>query len=299
MYIETPESVSQPSMIERLWLDLCVAVGFLTVLPLGSLAVASESNTEDVGVDDVADAGDDEAAARLSTSPVGQGFLVRASAMFPVVGVGIGTVAALALLASFHIGLHPLACALVALATSAIITGGLHEDGLADFFDGIGGGRTPERRLAIMRDSHLGSFGALALVFGVGIRASILTGVFSPDSAALAIIAGATLSRAVLPGLMRWLPPARADGLAASGGSPQPTQIAVATLVAVVTALLTIGFWSAMSALAAAIIAAVIVALVARRFVGGQTGDVLGAAQVVVETSVLAVAAATIGGIGG
>lgn len=296
MYIKTPERVSQPSMIERLWLDLCVAVGFLTVLPLGSLAAPLEERAQDDDEDLTADA---EADAPLSATPTGQGFLVRAAAMFPLVGVGIGTVAALALLAAFHIGLHPLACALVALAASAILTGGLHEDGLADFFDGIGGGRTPERRLAIMRDSHLGSFGALALVFGVGIRASILTGVFSPDTAALIVIAGATLSRAVLPGLMRWLPPARADGLAATAGSPEPTQIAVATLVAMVTALLTVGFWSAMSALAAAIVASVIVGLVARRLIGGRTGDVLGAAQVIVETFVLGAAAATIGGIGG
>lgn len=298
MYMKSPELVSQPSIIERLWQDFCIAVGFLTVLPLASLVVPRPSSGEDEEADEHDDLAKD-AAAPLSTTPIGRGFLVRAAALFPVVGAGIGTVAALSLLASFHIGLHPLACALVALIASAILTGGLHEDGLADFFDGIGGGRTPERRLEIMRDSHLGSFGALALVFGVGIRASILTGVFSPDTAALVVIAGATLSRAVLPGLMRWLPPARADGLAATAGSPEPAQIAVATLLAVVTALLTVGFWSAMSALAAAIVAAVIVGLVARRLVGGQTGDVLGAAQVIVEIAVLAAAAATVGGIGG
>lgn len=296
--MNSPDPVSQPSFVERAWQDVCVAVSFLTILPLASLAYppatpdgeAEEQDDEDASV---------EATAPLSAAQTGQGFLVRASALFPLVGVAIGTVAGLALLASFHIGLHPLACALIALVASAILTGGLHEDGLADFFDGVGGGRTVERRLEIMRDTHLGSFGALSLVFGVGIRASILTGVFSPDTAALVVITGATLSRAVLPGLMRWLPPARADGLAATAGSPGPTQIAIATLLAVVTALLTIGFWPAMSALAAAIIAAVIVALVARRLVGGQTGDVLGATQVIVETAVLGAAAATVGGIGG
>src|SRR5574338_27075 len=93
------------------------------------------------------------------------GFLAAAAGLFPLIGVGIGTCAALALLASFHIGLHPLACAMIALAVAALVSGALHEDGLADFFDGLGGGRTPEQRLAIMGDSRLGSFGGLALVF--------------------------------------------------------------------------------------------------------------------------------------
>ncbi len=292
MYMKPAELVSPPSVIERLWRDLCAAVGFLTVLPLTSLAQVQPSLDDE-------DNDDDETVTSLSAaSAVGQGFLASASALFPLVGIGVGTAAALALLASFHIGLHPLACALLALTTSIILTGGLHEDGLADFFDGIGGGRTLERRLEIMHDSHLGSFGALALVFGVGLRASILTGVFSPDTAALMVIAGATLSRAVLPGLMRWLPPARADGLAAAAGRPEPAHIAVATLIAIVTALATLGFWAAMSAIAAAILAAVIVGVVARRMIGGQTGDALGAAQVIVEIAVLATAAATVGGNG-
>lgn len=286
MYMKSPELVSQPSMLERLWQDLCIAVGFLTVLPLGTLAVPEVSTDEE----------DDDTTAPLSTTGGAEGFLARAAGLFPIVGIGIGTVAALSLLASFHIGLHPFACALIALATAAIATGALHEDGMADFFDGIGGGRTRERRLEIMRDSHIGSFGALALVFGVGIRASILTGVFSPDTAALMVIAGATLSRATLPGFMRWLPPARADGLGVTAGAPQPAQIALATLIAVATALLTLGFWSAMSALAAAIATAVLFGLVARWKIGGQTGDVLGAAQVIVEIAVLAAAAATVGG---
>ncbi len=289
MYMKSPELVSPPSIIERLWQDICVAVGFLTVLPLASLAVppaALEDETDDPEAD----------TAPLSAATPRSGFLARSTGLFPLVGIAIGTVASLALLVSFHIGLHPFACALMALAAAAVVTGGLHEDGLADFFDGIGGGRTVERRLEIMRDSHLGSFGALALIFGVGLRASILTGVYSPDTAALVIIAGATVSRAVLPGLMRWLPPARADGLAATAGVPEPTQIALAVLIAVATCLLTLGFWAAMSALAAAIIAAVIVGLVARRMIGGMTGDVLGAGQVIVEIAVLAAAAATVSG---
>jgi adenosylcobinamide-GDP ribazoletransferase len=220
-------------------------------------------------------------------------FLAAAAGLFPLIGVGIGTCAALALLASFHIGLHPLACALIALAVAALVSGALHEDGLADFFDGLGGGRTPQERLAIMGDSRLGSFGALALVFATVIRAAVLSGLFSPDTAALALIAGATVSRATLPGLMRWLDPVRPGGLGAGAGRPEPTQIALAVLIALVTALLTVGFWGAMSALVAALIAAALVGFLAQQKLGGQTGDVLGAAQVLAEIAVLVAIAAT------
>jgi adenosylcobinamide-GDP ribazoletransferase len=91
---------------------------------------------------------------------------------------------------------------------------------------------------------------------------------------------------------MRWLDPVRPSGLGAEAGRPEPTQIALAVLIALVTALLTVGFWGAMSALVAALIAAALVGFLAQQKIGGQTGDVLGAAQVLAEIAVLAAIAA-------
>lgn len=277
--------IAPSSLVERFWQNFCVAAAFLTVLPLTQVPDRRPDPA------DISTAATIPEAASPATDQAG--FLARATGLFPLIGVGIGTCAALALLASFHIGLHPLACAMIGLAVAALVSGGLHEDGLADFFDGLGGGRTRERRLAIMADSRLGSFGAMALVFAMVVRAAILSGLFSPDTAALALIAGATVSRAVLPGLMRWLTPVRPGGLGALAGRPEPTRIALAVLIALVTALLTVGFWGAMSALVAALLAASIVGLVAQRMIGGQTGDVLGAAQVMAEIAVLIAIAAT------
>ena len=277
--------ITPSSLVERFWQNFCVAAAFLTVLPL---ARVPDRRPDSAGLP-----GDVTIAETASPSIDQVGFLARAAGLFPLIGVGIGTCAALALLASFHIGLHPLACAMIALAVAALVSGGLHEDGLADFFDGLGGGRTPERRLAIMGDSRLGSFGAMALIFAMVIRAAVLSGLFSPDTAALALIAGASVSRAVLPGLMRWLTPVRPGGLGALAGRPEPTRIALAVLIALVAALLTVGFWGAMSALVAALLAASIVGLVAQRMIGGQSGDVLGAAQVLAEIAVLIAIAAT------
>ena len=118
------------------------------------------------------------AAAFLTRLPVGPcpdpgntarpGYLSRSMGMFPLVGAGIGLAAALALLGANGLGLHPLASALIGIAVAVVLTGALHEDGLADLCDGLGGGRTRDDRLRIMRDSRIGTFGALAIVFSVG-----------------------------------------------------------------------------------------------------------------------------------
>jgi adenosylcobinamide-GDP ribazoletransferase len=302
------DRAAAPRWLERLWHDVCAATAFLTILPLAgalpppTMSPPSATPPTPSAANPVATAGDgmaspgiaaDAAPAPVDAAARASAFLARGAGLFPLIGVFVGTAAALGLLASFHVGLHPLACALVALATAALVTGALHEDGLADFFDGLGAGRSRDNRLRAMDDSHLGSCGALALIFAVGVRAAMLSGLFSPDTAALAVICGAAVSRAVLPGLMRWLPPAKGDGLAAAAGRPEPTQVALAVLIALAAALLCVGFWGAVSALAAALVAAAIVGLAAQRLLGGKTGDVLGAAQVIAEIAVIAAIAAT------
>jgi adenosylcobinamide-GDP ribazoletransferase len=217
--------------------------------------------------------------------------LTRATALFPLVGAVIGLVAGLALLGAFQLGLHPLACAFVALATSIALTGALHEDGLGDFADGLGGA-TRQDRLAIMHDNRIGTFGTLALLFGVGIRAAILSGLTSPEAAALALITAAGISRAMLPGVMRWQRPARTDGLAAGVGTPNNAEVATAATLALLIALLAVGFWAGLLAALVAGLAALAVAALAQRTLGGQTGDVLGAVQVIAEMAALAAIAA-------
>jgi adenosylcobinamide-GDP ribazoletransferase len=217
--------------------------------------------------------------------------LTRATGLFPLVGALIGLVAGLALLGAFQLGLHPLACAFIALATSIALSGALHEDGLGDFADGLGGA-TRQDRLAIMRDNRIGTFGTLALLFGVGIRAAILSGLTSPEAAALALITAAAISRAMLPGVMRWQRPARADGLAAGVGAPANADVVTAAALALLIALFAVGFWAGLLAAIVAGLAALAVAALAQRTLGGHTGDVLGAVQVIAEMTALAAIAA-------
>ena len=247
------------------WQDFRTAAGFLTRLPVGPATV-----TEDSG----------EA-----------GYLARSTGMFPVVGAGIGLAAGLALLTADGLGLHPLAAALIGLAVAAALTGALHEDGLADFCDGLGGGRSSADRLRIMRDSRIGTFGALAVVFSVGVRAAVVAGMSSPGAAVAALVAAGALSRATLPAILHWLPPAREDGMAAEAGRPDLLRVVVGCVIALIVGLLVVDDRTVAAALLAVGGAATGVALLARSRLGGHTGDVLGASQQAAEMAALAAVA--------
>ena len=218
--------------------------------------------------------------------------LSAAARAFPITGAFVGAVAGAALLGANWAGLHPMASALAALAVSALLTGALHEDGLADTADGFGGGGTRAQKLKIMRDSRIGAFGVLALVFGVGIRASILASLLGPWAAAAALVAAGALSRGLLPAVMYLLPAARSDGLDKKAGKPDREGAVVAALLGAMLALVFLGQAAGLWAIAAGAAAVAAMAWLAKRQIGGHTGDVLGAAQQVAEVAVLAAAAA-------
>src|SRR5204862_794236 len=93
---------------------------------------------------------------------------------FPLVGAGVGAIAALTFLVAELLGCGSAPAALLAVAAGLAVTGAFHEDGLADTADGFGGGKSREEKLAIMRDSRHGSFGVIALVLRGGLRAAAL-----------------------------------------------------------------------------------------------------------------------------
>ena len=247
------------------WRDLSVAGGFLTRLPFA--------------------AGKDAAK---------KGALASAARAFPLAGVVVGVVAGVSLMAASSIGLHPLACAFVAIAASALITGALHEDGLADVADGFGGGRTKTEKLKIMRDSRIGTFGVLAVIFSVGIRAGTLGGLPGPGTAAGALIAAAALSRGLLPVTMYAMAPARKSGLAFKAGIPEDEGWVTALVLGALVGFLFLGPWGGLIALAGGVLAAGAVAWLGLNQIGGTTGDLLGAQQQAVETAVLIAAAAAL-----
>jgi adenosylcobinamide-GDP ribazoletransferase len=215
----------------------------------------------------------------------------RAYRMFPVVGGLIGLAIGLLCLALRHAGVPDLVAAALTLGASVLLTGALHEDGLADVADGFGGGRDREAKLAIMRDSRLGTYGAMALLVSFATKLSALAAI-PDDYVVQSLIAAYALARGVLPAIAMNLPYAREDGLARGGGRPDATTAMIAAALALVIAVLTLSWGEALWAAVVAGLGAFVVARLALRQIGGQTGDVLGGAEQVAETAILVLLAA-------
>jgi len=216
--------------------------------------------------------------------------MARACPWFPAVGAVVGLVGA----AAFALGASlwgPVVGALLAAAATALATGAFHEDGLADTFDGLGGGPGCEQALAIMRDSRIGTFGALALGLVTALRVAGLAALGGQAPAAL-VGAHALARYSSLP-LIRWLPDARSRAGAAApfAGDIAPAGFWAATGF---TLVLTAGLWGAVAVTAWVVAAAVILLLGAwlQRRLGGMTGDGLGATNQLVETAAYLVLAA-------
>jgi adenosylcobinamide-GDP ribazoletransferase len=225
--------------------------------------------------------------------PMPQNF-VRAHRVFPLVGAVIGGVVGLVCLGLRAIGVPDLAAAALALGASAILTGALHEDGLADVADGFGGGRDRDAKLEIMRDSRLGTYGALILLVSFVARVAALAAI--PDGLVVpCLIAAHALARGVLPAMSMNLPYARTDGLARNAGQPDMAIAATAAGVALLIALLVLSWANAFWAAVMAALSAAGMAWLAKRQIGGQTGDVLGGAEQVAETAILVLLAARLG----
>ena len=223
--------------------------------------------------------------------PAAGGDVARASWALPVAGALVGALGALAYWMAVRLGLPPLVAAVLALAAGMVVTGCLHEDGLADTADGFGG-NGHERRLEIMRDSRLGTYGACALLMSLLVRWSALASIADARAVALALVAAHAAARAPLPAFMALVPPARSDGLAAAAGAPPHAAVAAAGLLGALALGLCLRPTAALAALVLLAAAAVLMARVSVKAIGGHTGDVLGALEQINEILVLLVAAA-------
>ncbi len=210
----------------------------------------------------------------------------KAAWCWPLIGVLVGGIAGGAATVLLALGLPAPLAAGLCLVIAVMITGALHEDGLADTADGFWGGWEPERRLAIMKDSHIGSYGVIALILSLGLRWLALSVIFAAGLALPALVAVAVLSRATMPVMIYALPPAREGGLARSVGRVPFDTAVLGCGLAVVVGLLAAGLVALPLAGVAAAVAGGM-GWLARVKIGGQTGDVLGATQQVSEIVLL------------
>jgi adenosylcobinamide-GDP ribazoletransferase len=218
--------------------------------------------------------------------------VARASWAMPVAGTLVGIVGSFTYWLAFQLGLSPPSAAMLALMATLTITGGLHEDGLADTIDGFGGGMSRERKLAIMRDSHIGTFGVCALLTSFILRWSALVAIAEPSQVAMALVAAHVSARATLPALMRLVPPARDDGLSAQAGRPPWGSVIAAVVLGTIALAISLGSIGTIVGLLLLSFAGIIIAWLTVRQIGGQTGDVLGALEQTGEILILLTAAA-------
>ncbi len=253
--------------------DLRAALMFLTILP-----VTGESGT--------------------GAPPVRPRFL-RA---LPLAGAVVGGLSGMVLILSGWAGAPAMIGAALAVTSGIVLTGAMHEDGLSDMADGLGG-RTRERRLEIMRDPAVGAFGVLALVLALLLNVLAVAHVTETAGflrAAAILTATHALSRLAAVRMLHALPPARPDGRGREAGQPGNGILlqAVVVVLAIVAAagLPAMGLLAAVGALSAAVLAGEMMIRWTERLLGGQTGDAAGAAEVIVRTVFLVTVAILIRG---
>jgi len=244
-----------------LFSDFAIATSFLTRVPMG-----------------------------LGALDAGQ--LAQAGWAFPLVGIGVGALAGLVFLIAALFGCGDWPSAVLAVLAAVVLTGALHEDGLADTADGFAGGANREAKLRIMRDSRHGTFGVLALFASFALRMAALAAIGEPLHVGLALIAAHAGSRGLLPASMRALPPARSDGLGIAAGRPRMVTAVASAAIGLGIALAALGPLRGVLAVMLAALAVAGSAALARRQIGGYTGDVLGAFQQIGEIVILLAGAA-------
>jgi adenosylcobinamide-GDP ribazoletransferase len=218
--------------------------------------------------------------------------IARASWAFPLAGVVVGALGALVYWIADGLYLDPILSSILAVAATVLITGALHEDGLADTADGFGARASRERKLDIMSDSEIGTYGTSALILSFMLRTGALVSLAEPGLAAAALIAANAGARATLPVFMRRVPHARQDGLSAGVGEPPQQSAAIAVLLGLLVLLLCLGLGATLAAGFVLACAGGLMAWLCVTQIGGQTGDVIGALEQVSEILILLVAAA-------
>src|SRR4051812_18535572 len=206
---------------------------------------------------------------------------------FPLVGAAVGLLGGLAFATAAWSGLPSLPSALLAIVAMILATGALHEDGLAATADGLGAGGDRERALEIMADSRIGSFGALALIVSVLARLMVLAPMWDPRTVTEALVAACMASRALMGVVMLLQPSAKAAGLAAAAGRPDPVRVMMGGFVAIAGSVALLPLPVATGALLAATASSLLLSSWLGRRLGGCTGDTLGAVQQTAEIAFL------------
>ena len=216
--------------------------------------------------------------------------LMQAAWCFPVIGALIGLSGGLLLLVLLILGIPQLISAFIMMAFLATLTGGLHEDGLADTADGLGGGNDKASKIAIMRDSHIGTYGTLSLIIIYGIKAGAIMSLVEQPHAIVpifALISAHCVSRFLILPVTHFLNLASETGMAKFAGKAKWRTIMYGLIITISILVLMLPISKVLVILTLASLAVLGLALVVNFLIGGYNGDTLGAAQQVAETVIL------------
>jgi adenosylcobinamide-GDP ribazoletransferase len=229
---------------------------------------------------------------RFST---GASDLGRSAWAFPVVGLVVGLLGGLVYWTMHRLGVPALLASCWVWVGILLTTGAFHEDGLADTADGFGGGRTRERKMEIMRDSRIGTYGAVALGLSILIRVGAVAALERPPLVLVALAAAAVVGRGAMIVPLLVLQPARADGMAAGMRDIPRWSAQLGFGLAGLVLLFCLPVVKAIAVALVALATCLGLARLARSQIGGHSGDVLGATEVIVECVTFTVLAVALG----
>ncbi|MBT5798937.1 MAG: adenosylcobinamide-GDP ribazoletransferase [Alphaproteobacteria bacterium] len=222
--------------------------------------------------------------------------LAAARWAFPIVGCVIGAIIAASYIMASQLMLPSFAAAILALIVGLLCTGAIHEDGLADCADGFGGGHHRNRKLEIMKDSAIGSYGTLALIMVMGLRILTLSSLPSKTEIIAPIVICAVISRFSMVGYLCLLPAAKSDGLGNQASGKNISSLFWTALISFIVIFMLIfimafivsfemGAAGLFYLIIALLLGASVWGIIAKHQIGGQTGDVCGAGQILCETA--------------
>jgi adenosylcobinamide-GDP ribazoletransferase len=217
--------------------------------------------------------------------------LARCVWAFPLVGLVVNGLGSLVYWLAYSAGMSPLLAAAWSMTATTVVTGALHEDGLADTADGWGGGATRARKLEIMRDSRIGTYGVLALLLSMTLRVAAIAELGRPANVAAALIVAGMLGRGGMLVMIMPLVPARSDGMGHSLGGFKTRSAWFGLVLATAAVFACLSPQAAFVTIALGFGASLVFARLAYTQIGGFTGDVLGASEVVTECIVLSTVA--------
>ena len=216
--------------------------------------------------------------------------LMDAAWSFPLIGGLVGFLGGMVALLLSYFNISPIIISFITIGAIILLTGGLHEDGLADTADGFGINKNPEGKINIMRDSQIGVYGTLALIIAISVKAVALSELINKDqffACVIALIVSGALSRSTIVGIAFFLEKASETGLASVAGKPRATVVGICFLISILLCIFLLPLTKVLAAILLSIVTTVVIGFLSKKQINGYTGDILGAAQMLSETALL------------